>query len=258
MAKKVGYCCLICPQRRWNLFWELFAGEAILSRTFENEGWRTGPPIDIVYTQAFNLLDPGFFMVVLGLILEGWVSVLHLGPPCSSVSMAFNGFASQQIKNSERPAGLDNLTEAQVTKVRLGNELVGPGGRHFGVGPHESRKVVPAGATGVLADVASAFVQGVTHGPSSLQGGEVRVRRRSAVEKACCDHLNGGCPGCASHISLHGKSPDGRSWTAVASPHWPACRPSDGEMLGVGTGPDRIIVERSPSWISDCRGQGLH
>ena len=75
-----------------NLFWELFAGVAILSRTFEDEGWRTGPPIDIVYTEAFNLLDPGFFMVVLGLILEGWVAVLHLGPPCSSFSMAFNRF----------------------------------------------------------------------------------------------------------------------------------------------------------------------
>ena len=60
-----------------NLFWELFAGVAILSRTFKEEGWRTGPPIDIVYTEAFNLLDPGFFMVVLGLVLEGWVSVLH-------------------------------------------------------------------------------------------------------------------------------------------------------------------------------------
>ena len=78
-----------------NLFWELFAGVAILSRTFEEEGWRTGPPIDIVYTKAFNLLDPGFFMVVLGLILEGWVSVLHLGPPSSSFSVAFNRRAMQ-------------------------------------------------------------------------------------------------------------------------------------------------------------------
>ena len=54
-----------------NLFWELFAGVAILSRTFKEEGWRTGPPIDIVHTEAFNLLDPGFLMVVLGSILEG-------------------------------------------------------------------------------------------------------------------------------------------------------------------------------------------
>ena len=77
-----------------NLFWVLFAGVAILARTFADEGWSTGPPIDIVYTEAFNLLDPGVFMVVLGLILEGWVSVLHLGPPCASFSMAFNRFQS--------------------------------------------------------------------------------------------------------------------------------------------------------------------
>ena len=80
-----------------NLFWELFAGVAIVSRTFKEEGWRTGPPIDIVYTKAFNLLDPGFF-VVLGLILDGWVSVLHLGPPSSSFSMAFNRRASKRSK----------------------------------------------------------------------------------------------------------------------------------------------------------------
>ena len=97
-----------------NLFWELFAGVAILSRTFEEEGWRTGPAIDIVYTKAFNLLDPGFFMVVLGLILEGWVSVLHLGPPSSSFSMAFNRRASKRIRADERPAGWDNLSEVGV------------------------------------------------------------------------------------------------------------------------------------------------
>ena len=34
--------------------------------------------------------------------------------------------------------------------------------------------------------------------------------------------LNAACPGCASHISLQGKSPDGHSCTAVASPYWPA------------------------------------
>ena len=33
--------------------------------------------------------------------------------------------------------------------------------------------------------------------------------------------LNAECPGCTSHIPLRGKCPDGRSWTAVASPYWP-------------------------------------
>ena len=62
-------------------------------------------------------------MVVLGLILEGWVSVLHLGPPSSSFSMAFNRRASKRIRADERPAGWDNLSEVQEAEVRLGNEL---------------------------------------------------------------------------------------------------------------------------------------
>ena len=43
-----------------NLFWELFAGVGILTRAFEEEAWHAGPPIDIMYRESFNLLDPGF------------------------------------------------------------------------------------------------------------------------------------------------------------------------------------------------------
>ena len=38
----------------------------------------------------------------------------------------------------------------------------------------------------------------------------------------CVRELNAGCPGCKSHISLQGKASDGRSWTSIASPYWPA------------------------------------
>ena len=102
-----------------NLFWELFAGVAILSRTFKEEEWRTGPPIDIVYMKAFNLMYPGFFMVVLDLVLEGWVSVLHLGPPSLSFSTAINRRASKRIRANERLADRENLSGM----VRIGNEL---------------------------------------------------------------------------------------------------------------------------------------
>ena len=97
---------------------------ATLSRTFEEEGWRTGPPIDIVYTKAFNLLDPGFFMVVLGLILEGWVSVLHLG---SSFSVAFNRRASKRISADERPVVRDNCTRRFSSYMPLVPEVAAPG-----------------------------------------------------------------------------------------------------------------------------------
>ena len=53
------------------LFWELFSGEAVLTQAFVNEGWDVGPPIDVAYSKSFDMLEPGFFMLVLGLILEG-------------------------------------------------------------------------------------------------------------------------------------------------------------------------------------------
>ena len=85
-----------------NLFWEVFAGVGILTRAFEEEAWHAGPPIDIMYTEAFNLLDTGFFMVVLGLILEGWVAVLHLGPPCSSFSKLRFHWSTSSTPTSSR------------------------------------------------------------------------------------------------------------------------------------------------------------
>ena len=98
------------------LFWELFVGVANLSRTFEEEG-RTGPPIDTVCTKVFNLLNPGFFMVVLGLILEGWVSVFRARPS------RWPSIGVRPSAADKRPAGWDNLSEVQEAKVSLGKEL---------------------------------------------------------------------------------------------------------------------------------------
>ena len=106
-----------------SLFWELFSGMAVLTQAFVDEGWEVGPPIDINDCKAFNLLDPGFFTMILGLILEGHIAVLHLGPPCSSFSMAFNRFPSQRIRSAEYPQGLPGLNHVQQEKVDLGNTL---------------------------------------------------------------------------------------------------------------------------------------
>ena len=66
---------------------------------------------------------PYVFSAVLGLVLEGHISVLHIGPPCSSFSQAFNRFKAQQVRNSEYPMGLPNLNAAQQNKVDIGNRL---------------------------------------------------------------------------------------------------------------------------------------
>ena len=65
------------------VFWELFSGDAGLSAAFLEEGWWVGTPVDIVSSNALDLLNMKFFMLVMGLILEGRVAVLHMGPPCS-------------------------------------------------------------------------------------------------------------------------------------------------------------------------------
>ena len=61
------------------LFWELFSGVAVLTAAFSEEGWVVGPPVDVLTSPSMNLLDPIFCMLVLGLILEGHITVLHGG-----------------------------------------------------------------------------------------------------------------------------------------------------------------------------------
>ena len=72
----------------FKVFWEIFAGCAIMTSCFEAAAWQCGPPIDIEDDPSYNVLNPLFLCVVLGLILEGRIAVLHWGPPCSSFSWA--------------------------------------------------------------------------------------------------------------------------------------------------------------------------
>ena len=69
-----------CPSP---VFWEMCAGKAGLIREFLHQGWPCGPPVDIVYNLDFDLMNPLFLAIVLGLIFERLVQVLHLGQPCS-------------------------------------------------------------------------------------------------------------------------------------------------------------------------------
>ena len=105
------------------IVWEMFAGKAGLTREFLAQGWACGPPVDVVYNPDFDLLNPLFMAVVLGLIFERLVRVLHLGPPCSSFSMAVNRFKSYAMRSAKEPGGFRNLPPHREEKVRLGNAL---------------------------------------------------------------------------------------------------------------------------------------
>ena len=101
----------------------MFAGKAGLTREFLRQGWPCGPPVDIVYNPDFDLLNPFFLAIVLGLIFERLIRVLHLGPPCSSFSMACNRFKRYAMRSSREPGGFKNLPPHRAQKVRLGNAL---------------------------------------------------------------------------------------------------------------------------------------
>lgn len=105
------------------VFWEMFAGKAGLAREFLRQGCPCGPPVDIVYNPDFDLLNPFFLAIVLGLIFERLIRVLHLGPPCSSFSMACNRFKRYAMRSSREPGGFKKLLPHRVQKVRLGNAL---------------------------------------------------------------------------------------------------------------------------------------
>ena len=105
------------------VFWEIFSGKAGLTREFLKQEWPCGPPIDILYNPNFDDLNPLFFAVMLGLIFERLIRVLHLGPPCSSFSMAVNRFKTYAMRDAAHPGGFDVLPPHRRDKVRLGNAL---------------------------------------------------------------------------------------------------------------------------------------
>ena len=104
-------------------FWELFAGCGILTAMMAERGWTCAVPIDILYNQEFNLLNPQFVSVVIGLILEGRFALVHVGPPCSSFSMAVNRFMSYAMRSDWYPEGFPWLPPHRREKVDLGNAL---------------------------------------------------------------------------------------------------------------------------------------
>ena len=106
------------------VMWEMFSGKAGLTRAFLRMSWPCAPPVDILYNPEYDLLNPLFFTLVLGLIFERRVRMLHLGPPCSSFSMACNRFAAYAMRSAREPGGFSNLPPHRAVKVELGLSLI--------------------------------------------------------------------------------------------------------------------------------------
>ena len=211
------------------VFWEMFAGKAGLTREFLRQGWPCGPPVDIVYNPDFDLLNPLFLSVVLGLIFERLVRMLHLGPPCSSFSMACNRFPQFAMRDTTHPEGFASQPPHRKEKVRLGNALAE-------VAAKLANAQEKAGNLWMLEQPATSLMwlfkpifELVARATSFLVtidvcmfGAPWRKPTSLAANFPQISRLFRRCDGCHQHISLQGNAPCGRSWTAVASPYWPA------------------------------------
>ena len=210
------------------VFWEMFAGKAGLTREFLRQGWPCGPPVDIVYNPDFDLLNPLFLSVVLGLIFERLVRILHLGPPCSSFSMAVNRFKSYAMRSADQPEGFDDLPPHREEKVRLGNALAEVASRlaeaQEKAGNFWTLEQPTTSLMWLYAPIAALIAKVTTFLviiDVCMFGAPWRKPTTLAANFREITQLYRRCDGSHDHISLQGNAPCGRSWTAVASPYWP-------------------------------------
>lgn len=101
----------------------MFPGKAGLSIELLRKGWPCRPLVDIDFNPELDLFNQFFFAVVLGLIFGRRVRLLHLGPPCSSFSMACNRFPKYAMRRASEPSEFANLPPHRLEKVRLGTAI---------------------------------------------------------------------------------------------------------------------------------------
>ena len=164
----------------------------------------------------------------LGLIFERRIRLLHLGPPCSTFSMACNRFHQCRLRSHQHPAGLPTLNKIQRIKTTEGNGLADVAAE-LAVAqtrikeeatfeqPASSLMLVYEPVKKLAAEVltVSVSVDVCMFGapwikPTKLLASFPQIKGLKRV----CDHSH-------VHIGLQGKAPCGENWTVLASPYWP-------------------------------------
>ena len=109
---------LACPA-----MWEIFAFPGTLSVAFERAGWIVAPSVDILLCPAFDLLNPLFIAVILGLVLEGIFVLTHLGPPrapfCSSGVSMGNALADTTIRIARAQSAIKHFWQHEQPEFSL-------------------------------------------------------------------------------------------------------------------------------------------
>ena len=205
------------------MFWELFSGAGVLTSAFMDKGWWAGPPVDWALHPAMDLTNAGFVTIVLGIILEGRVSVLHCGPPCSTFSMAMNRFPSKRIRSSMFPAGLPGLPPAQQEKVDYGNYMAELTLKFVDAQASTGNWFTVEQPATSLMLLLPGFVQLISQPDIFLatravcNDGAPWEKRTSIISNfAGIMGLDLPCQGGHTHIRLEGKDAEGRAWTSVA------------------------------------------
>ena len=163
---------------------------------------------------------------MLGLIFERLIRVIHLGPPCSSFSMAVNRFKSYAMRSAKFPAGFEDLPPHREEKVRLGNALAEisrrlaeaqeKAGNYWTLEQPSTSLMWLYDPIAWLIDRCCVFMVTTDvcmfgapwRKPTSIASNFIGIMR-----------LRRFCNGLHEHISLQGNAPCGRSWTAIASPY---------------------------------------
>ena len=97
------------------LGWEFFAGCQSITQSLSQRGWICAPPLDVAYSTWFNLLNPSFVAVVVGIILEERITLVVLDPPLGGPPLL-----SQAI--------LDVSTSIAKAMFRTGGHVIWIGG----------------------------------------------------------------------------------------------------------------------------------
>ena len=72
--------CIEMRSFQCRCFWNMLPDNSVLSHSFRQAGWEVAWPLDANLNPDFNLQNPLFFAVAVGLLLEGRVAVLNLPP----------------------------------------------------------------------------------------------------------------------------------------------------------------------------------
>ena len=204
----------------------LFAGSRHLDSSFLAQGWR----VDSVHiqlspdaaTSPFNLLRKANQNYYLRRILDGHYDYVHLGPPCSSFSVA----RTPPIRTSSFIHGLPQLSPKDKQKVKEGNSLC----------YYCCRCLEAARSVGIPASLEQPWSSHMWRMPcmKRVQQRREATRRRTdfcfwgtAWQKRTGllfihvdpNELAGTCPGCESHVVLRGQGPGGVPWTRIAQPY---------------------------------------